>query len=142
MLNQKKIRLMTRMAIFEESAEGKEALRIGKYYKNDYVRWELIKTILSVTVAYVLILALIALYWSEYLIANAVTLDYKGIVMKILGGYLILMVIYVSGTLVGYSYKFSRERKNLTRYYKSLKRLRAIYQEEEKENVRQEVSAK
>lgn len=142
MLNQKKIRLMTRMAIFEESAEGKEALRISKYYKHDYVRWELIKTIMSITIGYLLILVLIVLYHAEYLIANAVTLNYKEIAMKAIGAYLILLVVYVSASLVGYSYKFSRERRNLTRYYKSLKRLRGIYAEEDKENVRQEVSAK
>ena len=85
MLHPDRVRLMTRMTIFEESEEGKKALRMSKFYKNDYVRWELMKTILSVTMGYLLILVLIGMYYSEYLIANAVTLDYRGIGMRILG---------------------------------------------------------
>lgn len=148
MLHPDKIRLMTRMTIFEGSEEGKKALRISKYYKNDYVRWELIKTILSVTIGYLLILALIGLYYSEYLIANAVTLDYKGIGMKILGIYLVILVVYISAALIWYSYRYSREKKNLMRYYKSLKRLLGLYQAEQKQNAspketdRQEVSGR
>ena len=146
MLHPDRVRLMTRMTIFEESEEGKRALRISKFYKNDYVRWELIKTILSVTVGYLLILVLAGMYYSEYLIANAVTLDYKGIGMKLLGIYLVLLVIYISVALLWYSYRYSQERKNLMRYYKSLKRLLGLYQEEQKqtssfkETDRQEVS--
>lgn len=142
MLNQDKVRLMTRLAIFEEADEGKGALKISKYYKHDYVRWEIIKTILSVTVGYLLVLALVALYFSEYLIANAVLLDYRSLGMRILGIYLVLLVFYVSCALVGYSYKYGRERKNLVRYYKSLKRLMGIYREEEKETAGQEVEEK
>ena len=131
MITNEKLRLMTRMTIFEESEEGKEAIRIGHFFKNDYIRWELIKTILSVTVAYVLILGMIVLYKLEYLIANALKLDYKGILTEVLGIYLVLIVVYVSGAIIGYSYKFNRERRNLGRYEKSLKRLSNIYKKEE-----------
>ena len=61
MLHPDRVRLMTRMTIFEESEEGKKALRMSKFYKNDYVRWELMKTILSVTMGYLLILVLIGI---------------------------------------------------------------------------------
>ena len=131
MITNEKLRLMTRMTIFEESEEGKEAIRIGHYFKYDYIRWELIKTIISVTIAYVLILGMVVLYKLEYLIANALVLDYRGILMKVLGIYLVLIVIYVSGAVIGYSYKYNRERRNLGRYEKSLKRLSGIYKKEE-----------
>lgn len=131
MLHQDKVRLMTRLTMFEESREGKRAMRVSRFYKNDYVTWELIKTILSVTVGYVLVLAMAVLYHLEFLLAHAVTLDYKNIGIKILGGYLVLLVVYVSGGLIGYSYKYGEERKNLVRYYKSLKRLLALGQGED-----------
>jgi len=131
MLQEERVRLMTRLSIFEESAEGKSALKINKFYKNDYVRWELIKTVVSVTVGFLLILVLVGLYFSEYLIAHAISLDYVGIGMKILGCYLVLVVIYISAALIGYNYRYREERKNLVRYYKSLKRLLAVYQGED-----------
>ena len=51
--------------------------------------------------------------------------------MKVLGIYLVLIVVYVSGAIIGYSYKFNRERRNLGRYEKSLKKLSNIYKKEE-----------
>ena len=136
MLHQDKVRLMTRLTMFEESKEGKRALRVSRFYKNDYVTWELIKTILSVTVGYLLIIAMSVLYHLEYLLAHAITLDYKNLGIKILGCYLVLLVVYVSAGLIGYSYKYGVERKSLVRYYKSLKRLLALGQGED---VREEM---
>lgn len=132
MINNDKIRLMTRMTIFEESPEGKEAMRIGSFFKNDYIRWEIIKTILSVTIGYILMLGMLVFYKIEYLIANALTLDYKNILMNVLGVYLVLIVVYVSCAIIGYSYKYRKEKRNISRYEKSLKKLVSIYKEEEK----------
>lgn len=36
MLNEKRIRLMTKLARYE-SGEGKEELRIARYYRSDYI---------------------------------------------------------------------------------------------------------
>ena len=130
MLHQDKVRLMTRLTMFEESKEGKQALRVSRFYKNDYVTWELIKTILSVTVGYIMVVGMAILYHLEYLLAHAITLDYKNIGIRILGCYLILLVIYVGGAMIGYTYKYDVERRNLTLYYKSLKRLLTLDQGE------------
>lgn len=129
MLNNKKIRLMTRLAIFE-TKEGKEDIRLSKYYKTDYVRLQVLKSIISTTVGYLLILALIFLYKSEYIIKNAVSLDYKTIGSYILGIYIILITIYGLGSLAWFSLKYEASRKKLTRYFKLLKRMKNIYKEE------------
>jgi len=129
MLNNNKIRLMTKLALYE-TKEGKEDIRLSKYYKTDYVRYQVIKSIIGATIAYVLILALIFLYQSEYLIAKAVSLDYKTIGTNILGIYIILVAVYGLGSGVGYSIKYDNSRKKLARYYKLLKRLNKIYKDE------------
>lgn len=129
MLNNKKIRLMTKLAIFE-TKDGKEDIRLSKYYKTDYVRLQVLKSIVSTTVGYLLILALIFLYKSEYIIKNAVSLDYKTLGSYILGIYIILITIYGLGSLAWYSFKYEASRKKLTRYFKLLKRMKNIYKEE------------
>jgi len=129
MLNNKKIRLMTKLAIFE-TKEGKEDIRLSKYYKTDYVRLQVLKSIISTTVGYLLILALIFLYKSEYIIKNAVSLDYKTIGSYILGIYIILITIYGLGSLAWFSLKYEASKKKLTRYFKLLKRMKNIYKEE------------
>lgn len=129
MLNNDKIRLMTRLALYE-SKTGKEDIRLSKYYKTDYVRYQVIKSVIAATIGYALILVLIILYKSEYLIKNAVKLDYKTIGLYVLGFYIIIVAIYGLSSIVIYSRKYDISRKKLGRYYKLLKRLEKMYGDE------------
>ncbi|MGB4660075.1 MAG: hypothetical protein WBI07_12905 [Mobilitalea sp.] len=133
MLNNDKIRLMTKLALYENK-EGKEDISLSKYYKTDYVRFQVLKSIICATLGYVLALGLFFMYKAEYIIKNAVVLDYKNIGMYVLGGYIIIIVIYGMGSLVGFSIKYDTSRKKLARYYKLLKRLNKIYKEETPES--------
>lgn len=129
MLNNDRIRLMTKLAHYE-GKEGKEDIRLSKYYKTDYVRYEIIKSIICATIGYALILVLIVLYNSEYLLGKAVTLDYKGIGTQVLGIYIMIIVVYGLSTAVMASIKYDKSRKKLGKYYKLLKRLNKLYNEE------------
>lgn len=133
MLNNNKIRLMTKLAVYE-SKEGKEDISLSKYYKTDYVRYQTIKSLISVTFGYALILVLIFMYKSEEIIKKAVTLDYKTIGIYILCFYIILIAVYGLASIVGYSIKYDTSRKKLGRYFKLLKRLNKIYNEETPES--------
>jgi hypothetical protein len=129
MLNNDKIRLMTKLAVYE-SKIGKEDIKLSKYYKTDYVRYQVIKSIICATMGFGLILLLIMLYQSEFLIKNAIKLDYKTIGLYVLGFYIIIVAIYGLASIVIYSRKYDKSRKKLGRYYKLLKRLDKMYSEE------------
>ncbi len=129
MLNNRKVRLMTKLAIYEKE-DGKEDIRLGKYYRLDYVRYQMLKTLVAVTFGYLILVFLTILYNSEYLIAEAVKLDYAAIGRTMLGIYLILVLVFVGLAGIGYTVKYNRSRKKLAKYYQMLKRLRAIYKEE------------
>ena len=129
MLNNKKIRTMTKLALYEQM-DGKEDIRMGKYYKTDYVRLQMLKTVVSVTVGYILILILIGMYKAEYIISNLVTFDFVRIGQYILGFYIMIMAVFVTGSILGYSLKYDKSRKDLSKYYKSLKKLSSFYQDE------------
>lgn len=126
MLNFKKIRLMTKLAVYEKK-DGREDIYLSKYYKTDYVRFQVLKSIITATIGYALVIALIVFYRMEYLIKNAVVLDYKLIGSYILGFYLMVITIYGLGALLGYSMKYDASRKKLSRYFKLLKRLEKVY---------------
>ena len=66
----------------------------------------------------------------EYLIAEAVKLDYASIGRNILGIYLVLLLAFSGMAALGYTIKYNRSRKKLAKYYRMLKRLRIIYREE------------
>ena len=120
---------MTKLALYE-TKEGKEDIRLSKYYKTDYVRYQVIKSVLCATFGFALILLLIFIYKAEYIAGNAVTLDYKTIGVYILCIYIIVAAIYGLGAWVGYAIKYDASRKKLSRYYKLLNRLNKIYREE------------
>jgi len=133
MLNNKKIRMMTKLAVYEDK-EGKEDIHLSKYYKTDYVRYQVLKSAISATIGYILILVLTFLYKSEYIIQNAVSLDYKTIGIYILGIYIMVITIYGLGSVAIFSLKYDASRKKLTRYFKLLKRLHKIYSDETPES--------
>ncbi len=129
MLNNKKIRIMTKLALYEQK-EGKEDIKMSKYYKTDYVRLQVLKTVVSVTMGYILILLMIGMYRAEYIISKLVTFDFVRIGQYVLGLYIMIMAVFVTGSIIGYSLKYDYSRKNLSKYYKSLKKLSSFYREE------------
>ena len=46
MLNEERIRLMTKMVCYEEG-EGKEYMPVKQYYRRDYVSLEMLKTFVT-----------------------------------------------------------------------------------------------
>ncbi len=130
MLNVEKIKLMTKLAIYEKN-EGKEDIPISKYYKSDYIRYNLLKSIVSVTIGYGLILVLIGIYNLEYIIGEAINLDYKVLGSQVLRVYLILMGIYLSISIILSTINYEKSRKGLKSYYNNLKKLRKIYSEKQ-----------
>lgn len=132
MLNNKKIRLMTKLAIYEKE-DGKEDIRLGKYYRVDYVRYQLLKTIVAVTFGYLILVLMTILYNIEYLIAEAVVLDYATIGKNMLGIYLILLLVFGGSAALGYTIKYNQSRKKLAKYYLLLKRLKTVYRDEKED---------
>lgn len=129
MLNQRKIRLMSRLAIYE-GKEGKEDIKLSKFFKTDFVRYKTIKSIVAVTFGYLTVLVMIMLYYGDFLVKEAVRLDYVLLGRIILAGYAGVVVLYVIVSLIGYNLYYTNSRKKLSKYFKLLRRLRNIYKEE------------
>ncbi len=138
MVNVRNVRLMTKLAIYEKK-EGKQDIKLGKYFRRDYVRLKVLHNIVAVTIGYLMVLAMVIAYQMEYLIKEAVNLDYIGIGKTILGIYIIVVTIYTMAAMVGYSIYYDYSRKKLAKYFRMLRRLRSLYQEEEGQQGMEEV---
>lgn len=125
---------MTRLAMYEQN-EGREDIRLSKYYRTDYVRLQILKTVVALTAGYFLLLLILALYHSEYLIRDAVILDYRGLLVRYAGIYVVLVAVYCSMVMVGYMIQYRASRKKLAKYFRMLRRLRSIYREEDGEEA-------
>lgn len=131
MLNNDKVRVMTKLAIYENKS-GKEDIKLSQYYKKDYIRLQILNTVVFSTIGYLLMLLLVGIYESEYLIANAVTLNYKAIGIYVFGVYVMFLTISILCTVIGSTLKFEASRRKLAVYNRDLKQLQQIYEAEER----------
>ena len=129
MLNENKIKIMTYLAK-EEKRENGDNFRIMNFYKYDYIRYNLIKNFLSVSVGYIMLLGLAALYKAEYLISNFMFLDFKKIAVIAIGIYVVLLFVYSAITVWLCSAKYEKSKRHTMKYYKLLDVLQKFYDRE------------
>lgn len=132
MLNNNKIKIMSKLAIYEKG-KGKEDIRASYYYKADYIRLNLLKTIVSTTCGFLLIVILALLYNAETFINEAMNINYQKMGGQILLVYIGLVAIYILCSFFIATNKYQKSRKNLSKYNKSLNELKEIYSREETE---------
>ncbi|NMB43432.1 MAG: hypothetical protein GX995_04790 [Clostridiales bacterium] len=126
MLNQEKVRVMTKLAIYREK-DGKEDLIINKYFKFDYLRLQMIKAFVSSTIGCLLLVGLTALYHMEYLILNLTQLDFEAIGKYVLLIYLMVSLFYIVIAIATASIKYDKASKGLIKYNSLLNKLRKYY---------------
>ena len=131
MLNEDKVKLMTRMAIYEKR-KGKKVMKLTKYFQSDYVSFYMIKTAAAVTMAYLIVAACYVLYYIEFLMENLYTLDFADIIKKFLTYYVIVLVGYLVLSFIIYSVKYNIGMKSLRRFRAKIKKVKQMNQEEAK----------
>ncbi|MCR4839127.1 MAG: hypothetical protein K5897_09395 [Eubacterium sp.] len=130
MLNEEKIRLMTKISIYEKNEEYGD-LVLARYYREDFVRLGCIKAILVATLTYWLIVAAYAFYQFEELLAEINNMDYFSVIGKLMLGYIgFLLIIFVFAFLI-YNVRYQFAKKGLIRYNRNLKRLITMEEREE-----------
>lgn len=129
MLNEEKIKLMTKTSIYEKNKQ-KDLKIAEKYYKTDYVTYSMVKTSVSVTIAYVLALLIIVLWKSEELISMVNQVDYFELVKKLIIVYAIVLVAYMMVSFAVYAIKYDRAKRYQKIYIAKLKKIEKIDDEE------------
>ena len=124
MINKRKVRLMARTAMYVKH-EGAEDLPKAKYYKSDYVGLHVWTTAVAVTVAYLLILILLASCNFENIINNLTSLNYTAVIIVLALAYVAMMVFFLVTAYFVYSYRYV-QAENGIKIYRS--RLHKIFQ--------------
>lgn len=129
MVNEDKIKLMTKLAVYEQG-EGKKKLPIMQYFQSDYIIFNVIKTVLSVTVAYGIILLTACVVSSQYLMDNIHKMSIEQLVGRIVFGYILILAVYLTISLIVYTKRYTEAKKSVKKYYNQLKKLNAYYKKE------------
>lgn len=126
MLSQERIKLMTKMAAYEEN-EGKKYMSIGSYFRSDYMGMQVIRSVISGTLAFFLLAGLYAYYHFETMMQDIYKMDLLLLGRRVLFYYIVFIAAYSVITYVIYSFRYSRAKRSLKHYYYHLKQLAAIY---------------
>lgn len=129
MLNEERIKLMTKMASYEAN-EGKRNVSIGSYFRGDYISLQVIKSIISATIAFLIVFGLFVFYDFEMFMQDIYKMDLLQFGKNVVIAYLCLTVGYAIISYIVYTYRYGRARKSLKVYYNNLKKLAYLYDRE------------
>lgn len=134
MINEERIKLMTRMTMLEQKT-GKEWMKIGGYYKWDYISFHMLKTFLATTTAFFMILGLIALYQMDWLMKNLHKVELISVGKLALVCFVCYGIIFQIIAYGVYATRYHNARKNLKIMKENIDQLSEMYKTEASENI-------
>ncbi|MDE6662991.1 MAG: hypothetical protein K2K46_06560 [Lachnospiraceae bacterium] len=127
MLNEERVILMTKLASYE-AGEGKKNVAIGSYFRSDYIGWQVLKSIISASIAFVVVFAMYIFYDFEVFMMDIYKMDLLEFCKNVLIWYAAVVGAYAVISYIVYTYRYSKARKSLRLYYKNLRKLANMYE--------------
>lgn len=131
MLDEEKVRLMTKLAFYEQT-QGKEDLKVDEYYRKDYTGFHTICSVIWITIGYICVVGIVGLACLDWIFAH-----FSKNLMIMMGGsavvaYVVLMIIYafISRYIFDHKYKGARQRVKVFKH--DLIKLLKMYEKEKK----------
>lgn len=131
MLDEKKVKLMTRLAFYEQT-QGKEDFKVSAYYRKDYASLHTICSIIWVTVGYICAVGLIFLAGMDNFLSS-MSFGMMFLMLEILVlVYLFLLILY--GVIASHIFnkKHRESRQRVKKYNHDLTRLLKLYEREKR----------
>ncbi len=128
MLNEKRIILMTKMASYEEN-DGKRNVAIGSYFRSDYIGWQVLKSIISATIAFIVVFGMYIFYDFEVFMTDIYKMDLLEFALHTLKQYLWTVGAYAVISYIVYMMRYNRAVKSLRVYQMNLRRLAEMYKQ-------------
>ena len=129
MLNEERIILMTRMASYEQN-EGRENVKIGNYFRSDYITLQVLKSIVCSALVFVILFGLYLLCNFEDFMQKLYDIDdLIAFAIDVLTNFCIVVGSYAALTYVVFTWRYASAKRSLKKYYHNLKKLNSLYQE-------------
>lgn len=129
MLDERKVKLMTRLALYEQT-QGREDFKISEYYRKDYAGMHILFSFFWVTIGYVCVVALAVLAGLQELMAKMAMNLVVMLGIIAVAGYVALVVIYSIVTSHIYNKRHREARQRVKRYNHDLTKLLKMYEKE------------
>lgn len=126
MLNEERVVLMTQMASYE-NGDGKKNMKIGNYFRSDYIAVQVLKAVICGTIAFAIVFALYIFYDFEVFMQDLYKMDLLSFAKNMLIYYVVFVVGYSLLTYVICTYRYAKAKNSLKCYYHNLKKLNSLY---------------
>lgn len=128
MLDETKIRAMTRLAAYEEGT-GKKYMPIAGYFRSDFISMQLILSFVCGTLAFLVVVGLLGFCNFESFLSEIYDIDIVAYAKQIGRIYLIFMGVYLLATYAWSAYKYHKAKKSLNSYITVMDKLSNKYYE-------------
>lgn len=126
MINEEKVILMTKMAAYE-SKEGKKDIAIVNYFRNDYIGFQVLKSVIAATIVFLALFGVYIFYNFETLMQDIYKMDLLEFGKSVAILFLCTVGAYGVISYVIYASKYTKAKKHLKNYYGNLRKLASIY---------------
>ena len=131
MLNEEKVKSMTKAAAYENGPEKKN-IEIGSYFRGDYLGLHMVKSALAYTLAFAIIAAMWVSGQLEEMMLMISRANYlKNIIKTMVVIYVGGLVTYECAVYAYYSYRYRQAKKSLRGYDSHLKKIHKFYESQE-----------
>ncbi|MBR5578896.1 MAG: hypothetical protein IKW28_07875 [Lachnospiraceae bacterium] len=130
MVREERVKLMTRMAAYEEGGHKKNK-NIICFFKSDYISLQLLKAFIANSIVFAIIFGLYILYDFELFMKEIYQMDLFQFVKSVLIIYVVFILIFSVITYIVSLYQYNRALQSSKLYYSNLKKLSGMYGEEE-----------
>lgn len=131
MLDQKRIRLMCKMAAYEKKSAA-EDIKISTYYRKDYASLNTWITIFWITAGYAIAAGLIVLCNMDSILENLTITKMLLLLVIVIGIYIILLIVYGVYASGFYKERHNKAKQRVKKYYRDLSRLGKMEMKEKK----------
>ena len=125
MLAEKKVILMTRMAMFKKR-EGQKDDAAGRYFPIDYITHHIIGSIVCATVVFAVVCALYILSHFDLLMQDIYSTDIMGLIRDAVKYYVIGTVVYCVFSATIYAVRYHNMQRRVRKYAQGLRRLQEM----------------
>ncbi len=121
-LDGNRVKLMTRMASYEAN-EGKDAIRICRFFRSDYVVLNVVRAAVTSTIAFFLLGGLYVYYNIDKLLQDIYSMDIVEVGKSVITSYVVFVGVFALIAYAVYSFRYDRARKSLKDYNNALRDL-------------------
>lgn len=130
MLNEKRVKHMVKLAMYENK-EGKEELKTSRFYKKDYISYNMLWSVIWMTVAYIMVLLLVLIAKMDILL-DMLSLKFAiQMICWCAGIYVVLLLIYIPFSRRFYRKKHAQAYHRVKHFKEGLEILEEMYEEEQ-----------